>query len=502
MAGRTQRLHVDTDELRARAKELEAPIPGLPGKNPAPSCGLGIAATRTRDIALNADIVRSYLDAGQRERQRLGQALRSAAKAYDEMDQNAAEAINTGKPLSTALPEPVEIPTPAFERKDRPSASTPNGGGYLNWKTGVVQVHSGDQGASLGKFSDAWTDHRHNLRAAATRHFAPFQSWDGEAAAAAQAAIEQHRQWLYQMAELCAMLASQAKDLKSAQSWIWDNHPTTTDLKRYTRFFNKQEKWVGGYTPKLPDSLAAEHALDWGQLHYRKQARWLNRWFQRKSERTLREYTQKTALSAVNPSAPQAIPGDFVSPPAQPGGPPAQPGGGGGVADPFSPIIPTAPISNSALTPDQPLSDLPLSDLPTNGLPQSPDSGRPAAASAGVPKLPIGPALKPASIGNGGGGAMPALPLQSALGAEAGSTAGREVAGIGRGIPTVGGALGGGGGAGLAPIGPGGGPNQEAGKGKRGPQPDETLYTEERPHTEGIIGQRRRNDAPDKKDAK
>lgn len=50
MAGQTQRLQVDTQELRTRADELEAQIPGLPTKNPEASCALVVAKTRRRDI--------------------------------------------------------------------------------------------------------------------------------------------------------------------------------------------------------------------------------------------------------------------------------------------------------------------------------------------------------------------------------------------------------------------------------------------------------------------
>lgn len=43
---------------------------------------------------LNGDILRGYLDEGQRERQRLAQALRNAANAYDQMDQNEPSRIS------------------------------------------------------------------------------------------------------------------------------------------------------------------------------------------------------------------------------------------------------------------------------------------------------------------------------------------------------------------------------------------------------------------------
>lgn len=53
---------------------------------------------------MSADNVRLYLSVGERERRRLAQSLRKAAKAYEENDENAAEALSTGTSMPDVAP--------------------------------------------------------------------------------------------------------------------------------------------------------------------------------------------------------------------------------------------------------------------------------------------------------------------------------------------------------------------------------------------------------------
>ncbi|KZS60558.1 hypothetical protein A4G27_08815 [Mycobacterium kansasii] len=55
---------------------------------------------------------------------------------------------------------------------------------------------------------------------------------------------------------------------------------------------------------------------------------------------------------------------------------------------------------------------------------------------------------------------------------------------------------------GVPPLGRGGGDEPGARKGKPRVKGEESLYTEDRPHTESVIGQRRRRDPSDSKDTK
>lgn len=145
--------------------------------------------------------------------------------------------------------------------------------------------------------------------------------------------------------------------------------------------------------------------------------------------------------------------------------------------------------------------DAATDDLGTTGIPGMPSTGRPSGSG--------GPSVKAASYGGGGGGGgVPSMPLgpatpgEGSLGAGApGSGAGAGAgAGAGRGIPA--GAMGGMGGAPMGGAPGAGGKGQQEGKGKRGPQEDEALYTEDRAWTEAVIGNRPRKAATDNKGTK
>jgi hypothetical protein len=96
---------------------------------------------------------------------------------------------------------------------------------------------------------------------------------------------------------------------------------------------------------------------------------------------------------------------------------------------------------------------------------------------------------------------VPAAPLGPPVGAE---TVTANPAGAKGGVPAAAAAAGGGmaGGMGGMPMGHGAGGHGQGGQDKkRNPalSLDEDLYTEDRPHSEAIIGQRpRRKDGPDK----
>lgn len=96
----------------------------------------------------------------------------------------------------------------------------------------------------------------------------------------------------------------------------------------------------------------------------------------------------------------------------------------------------------------------------------------------------------------GGGGGMPAAPLGPAVGADSVSPSPSSTRGGGVGVPGgPGGGAGGMMGGGMGGMGAGHGQGQGKEK-KRDPKlaPDEDLYTEDRAHTEGVIGHRARRE--------
>src|ERR1700727_681768 len=90
----TQALNVEYKELMARADEIEAPLPTLPLGNPQAPCSLSFVRDAAVQIAINADSLRLYIQACQREWKSLAKSLRTAAKAYEEVDEGAADDIN------------------------------------------------------------------------------------------------------------------------------------------------------------------------------------------------------------------------------------------------------------------------------------------------------------------------------------------------------------------------------------------------------------------------
>ncbi len=103
-------LRVEQQELLSRAAELEAPLPAAPTENPRPPCALASAQNAARQLSFSADNMRDYLAAGDRERRRLAQSLRNAAKAYGRIDEANADALNSGDLAAVsafALPFPA-----------------------------------------------------------------------------------------------------------------------------------------------------------------------------------------------------------------------------------------------------------------------------------------------------------------------------------------------------------------------------------------------------------
>jgi hypothetical protein len=147
---------------------------------------------------------------------------------------------------------------------------------------------------------------------------------------------------------------------------------------------------------------------------------------------------------------------------------------------------------------------------PSTGIPGMADSAALKDALADLTAAPgggVGAGMKPASVGGlgGAGGGVPSMPMQPAVDAGAaaapgGANAARELGNLGRAGAGPGM---GGGGMGMAPMAPGAGAGQGGdNKSKRAAGTDESLYSEERPWTEGVIGNRRRKDSSDGKDTK
>jgi ESX secretion-associated protein EspB len=461
----TQTLNVEYAELTTRADEVETRLAAVPHDNAQASCALEMILTAAEQLELSADNMRIYLGAGERERGRLAQSLRNAADAYRDADEKAADALDYETSISAATPKSLDHGVDPAMLTETASLMSRVPVPYSSAKEAAQKLMRGDQGASLIRFADDWTAYQRILLEACHR-FRPFSEWDCDASRAAEQNFDQHRAWLNHMANLCGQLASQARNIVAAHRWAVREHPTLEHIRQL------DERWVA--TQRLPgwDSPLGKGAL------LRIYAE-----FQAKSEAVLAEYERRAAL----PLAP-------ISPPRPPNAYKYVP------TPEFGPGPGPVPMPSPLPTPDGglPPGGMPMPGMPFGGMPSMPTDSQLANSTLSQSakdsqRSSTGAGLKPASVGGGGAG-VPAMPLQRPLGsgATSGINAAPGAAGAGRAIPVPAAyaALNGGGGMGM-PMGAPAGQSQAAGKGKRGPQEDQALYTENRAWTEGIIGRRR-----------
>jgi hypothetical protein len=469
-----QTLNVEYEELMARAEELAAPIAGLPPENGQPPCALEMVVRAAQQLGLSADNMRAYLNAGERERGRLAQSLRNAAKAYEETDEGAAEALNNETSVSAVTPGLADRDVQPAMLTDTVSLMAAEPLPYYSVREAAEALARGDQGTSFLSFADAWTAHQRSLLEASYR-FRPFIDWNSSTASLlVDQNFDQHRQWLDQMARLCAQMATQARGVVSAHRWAVTEHPTAWQIQqidgRWLKYQGTRE-W-----PEIKPQLLAYYAK-----------------YQEKSEEVLAEYEKRAALPLppVSPPRPAAA-YKIDAPPAPRPEPEPGPGPWPGPGPEPGPL----PLPDDGL----PSAGTDMPGLPLAGMPSMPTDSQPTDSKltealkdfTRSPGPSLGAGLKPASVGGGGAG-VPSMPLRSWVDSEAESrrpAAAPGGMGPGRGIPGAGGALGGGG-MGIPPMGAPGGQGQGAGKGKRTQQDNKALYTEERPWTEAVIGRLR-----------
>jgi hypothetical protein len=493
----TQTVNVEYQELMSRADEIEAALPPMPQGNPQAPCNLSFVRDAAVQIAINADSLRLYIRACQREWSSLAKSLRNAAKAYEEADEGAADDINaintdgttSGTSGSSAkvaadnnvalMCDPDYIPAPPPPPPPPPPFQYP----YYEVRQAATDIESPDQGTAFRAFATEWNSYQLKFQQLAYR-FRPFLNWEGDARASVEQNFTQQKQWIFGMVTQCTSLAKQAQLVADAHKKVKANtvvyatetysqdgeHPTTYEVRQC-------DYWYKYYVEHKSPYLYM--ALDWYKT------------LQTKSETALGTYMSMAGipLAPANPTAPFGA--FFIPDPAD-------------VPDvpdvPNIPNIPTDPSANMPMMPAMPTMPSGLG----GGTPQAPPTPDAQALvdkamqKQGGPKGGAG-GIKPASVGGMGG--MPKMPLQGeAGGGEASSrpaaaaAPGPSTAGLGKGLPGAGGA---GGGMGGMPM--GGHGDKGGAKGKRIPGADEdALYTEERAWTEGVIGNRPRKGPSEK----
>ncbi|AFM14907.1 PPE family protein [Mycolicibacterium chubuense NBB4] len=531
MAG--DEVRVDPDDLNRKAGQIEAISWGdNPVEMPTvPADGLGTARTAVENLNQNAKTLTDFQEYGKKQGQRLAETLRSVAAAYRTVDQNAMDNINKTIPGETPAPPAPVIPAANAIPAPTPPQPLPTQRGmtdeYMDVKQAQGSLLGGDQAASLQAAAAKWAQNGATLAAAAANFETSDVNWEGEAADAAYRQFADYRGFLVELSGAWTRLAAEAEKVAMAHATTLGNH--TPIAEEYAQL-----------EAQLPAAIAnGGSAARVIQLKMEK--------LQQESEEIRHQYALDAQPDDVNPPEPPRNTGAPPTPvrsngdPRRPAGkPPQEPrgggsgqsAGGGGQPDGGAPAQQTpqeaqmSPMSaadqaaQAAQQGGSPGGGSPGGGSPSGGSPGggqgggapggAPGAGMPGLGK-GEPKVPTGPLLKPAAAagggagsgGGGGGAGMPAAPLQPAVSAE--TVAPTPVAAASAhgaapgGAAGAAGAPGGGGGmGGMAPM--HGAQSGGSGEKKRNPQlsQDEDLYTEERPWTEAVIGNRvRRRGAPD-----
>ena len=458
-------VQVEQEELLQRAEELEAPFDPWPTTDPLSPCDLDFVNRASDDLALSAENIGVYLDAGEKSRKDLAASLRNAAKAYENVDENAAESmLNTMGGGSGSGGSGKEEEEPSFGPLGAwydPTSWGPHGhkihihepdknpDDYADLEAKAHQIAQPDQGVAFTNFAQAWEKYKKKLLTAAdslSGLYRPFTQWTGEARTSVEQNFRDMRKWTLEAADKCDVIVEQAKAVVSAHKIAVKEHPTSAQLEALDKQYNKGD---------IIDRVLAMNQYE----EYQKQ-----------SDSALQKYKQSMpggsqtlgeppSAYVIDPPAPTPTPGP--TPPT-----------------PFDPIISDFADSSTPFTPGGA-----LSQMKEPGAEEFDDEFTDGST------VSTGGGMMPAAFT--GGGSSP-TPLKPAAGHEtiARAVAGRD-AGAASPRPLAGAGAMGGSGMGSAPMGHGGG-------GKEGKvvhtDDEESLYEEERQWTEGVIGAHRRKD--------
>jgi hypothetical protein len=504
---------VVTADLKALAGAMRAVFWYQPDAQATPPDQLPLAVTATANLNDNAAELQQYQKLAEAQGHRLGEMLDSAAKAYDEVDEKYKTTLDD--PQRHAMVEGITLAPPTTPLPPVPDAppapKTPDASGYSNIEQTHAQLLSGSD-ASLRAAAVQW-----GLAADSAEGARPpknTKDWEGEAADAAHQRLDEYGDW-------CTELGAAWRRLAEAATKIADAHVTavTEHTPLYLRYLAAKEA--------LARLLAEGDARSQVQAQH-VQAEMAK--LQQASDEVRQNYAGQATFDQVKVEKP-----GFASSGGTGGGTTSGSGGGGGspsgggqpLGAPQAPSAPMSPQGADPLSAGQtPSGSSGSGGNPTGsgGSPAGKGGGSPAGGGSpsgggGLPGggLPDGglpdpglddPGVSPAGAGGGsggggaaGGGGAPGMPLQPSVGAETVGPAPGGARGGGSGaIPAsaMGGGMAGMGG-GMGGMGHGGGAQQGKEK-RRDPNlaPDEDLYTEDRPWTEGVIGARRRRDTPDK----
>lgn len=499
-------LRVSPEDLQGKAAQIrQLSWPAKAGQPPLSSPdALDTSGVAIANLAMNARAMWDYQDFGRLEGLRLAQTLVNVATAYAEVDLAAGDEIadsmdEPGPPRAAdgpRRPERVGLPPPPHP----PAMPIPKGKlvseQLLYPPEAQRALEAGDSGASLAAAAQLWRDNLGSLTTSAAQFETAGLHWEGAAADAAYAKFNAYRDWLVSLAQAWGQLAGEAERIVAAHTAARRDHePIAQDFAQLQREIAED--------PASADNL--RRTVQMAAL-------------QKQSEEIRQRYARDGQPRQIAPMEP---PSPIVDEPL--GETPAtvdddrraigfSPPRSGGAAELGRP--PTPKGEPTELSGRRPVPAEPAEQAARGAQQGSPQSGGPAGTGqqygaqpgAGSPLGPrpttqpdpaAGHRVRPAASGGGGGrgGAVPPATLQPAVGAETVAPA-PVPASSAAPATTVASSGGGAGMGGIAPMmhgtrGDGGSDKQ------RNPRlsTDSELYTEDRPWTEAVIGNRVRRRA-------
>lgn len=514
-------LYVNPDDLRAKAvqirdleftnslsnKPIVMPPDLLPSSKPA-----------VANLNENATALYRYQRSGQQEGIRLAETLESVAQAYDDVDAQSQASVEGNGPA----PEPV---VPAANTLPEPPAPQPMGalqqvsaGGFSLVDKTQNDLATGDNAASLQQAAQTWISNGDDLHASAEKVRQPIQNWEGDAAQQAYEKFNEFGEWLRELGTAWHELGGEAFELAEAhRRAMWIHTPIYQEYKKLEA--DCQAAVQSGASRDVIEQYAD------GMMR-----------LQQASDDLREEYAQASRRDTVTPPEPphsnvptapvtqngtRSAGGDTPGTGAGGGG--AGSGGGGG-GTPSATDPSTAQTSPMSADPSQQSKGAQSGSGGGGSESGGGDKGGGSGSGGGMPSLPGGeegempefgdPSVSPAAdlggaggggsggggAGGGGVGAAPLQPSVSGVAVGPSPAAGGGTSGAAAPAAASGGGMMGGGMGGM----PMGGHGAQQGNEKRrtpGLAPDEELYTEDRPHTEGIIGRPERRAGQGKKDS-
>ena len=222
-------MRVDLEDLQRKSAAIRTelanlPQPGAQGQIAPPSAHQ-VSTESAMRLGLASLVVWMYQAWGTKEGERLAESLDATRAAYQAVDTASQQSLNSGgsQPI-TVMTEPVApppVPTPPGHIAPPPAIGP---GGFATPVIVQQQLDAGDQGTSLRHYSDVWKGFANQIRGCAPAFDGRVGDWEGTAASAAYAKFNSYRAWLDELADSWEDLSAEATRLADVHHEVTEAH--------------------------------------------------------------------------------------------------------------------------------------------------------------------------------------------------------------------------------------------------------------------------------------